>query len=644
MPNVGAPELVIFLIILLVLLGGGKIREVLRGLGSAIREMSQGRQGEKGAPPGRAGPASPAGSRPSPWEGALGELMEAVGEGVTLGTMLEALLRTHDISEYKLAQATGVDRSTINRLRKDETENPRKDTLLRLLRGFPDLDTRWREQFLATAGYPPVEPLPCQPGDPFKVYLSCHGNDLSVERSAAATVPRIMEAFFSVKVGDETWCPEDAETEVCHSDYLVMVQGWRWVSLRLDEHRAAQKSKVAALYFQKEGGPTRQQAVEDFLEEVGRKKWTLFDDTDVLALQVWQTLSNTAIREARKWRDRMSLQSIAALYLATQMLSGEETTLTALLRRQAADKGEMVAAEEKVPRQEPASRQRRRVRRLSLEPVMVRIPAGRFWMGTDRLTLELAGVKWEGWMERETPYRRIYLPEYEIGRYPVTNAEFARFIEDGGYQNPGHWTDAGWKSKEGRGWTQPRWWDAGKFNGPSQPVVGVSWYEALAYCNWLAAKTGTPYRLPSEAEWEKAARGTDGLLWPWGNRWDPDRCNTSEKGPGRTTSVGQYSPAGDSPYDVADMAGNVWEWMISLWGHWTGARVEPQFGYPYDPDDGRENLDAGDDMFRVMRGGSFGGYRDLARCAYRDWRFPDSVWFDIGFRVVVSPISPASVL
>jgi formylglycine-generating enzyme required for sulfatase activity len=96
-------------------------------------------------------------------------------------------------------------------------------------------------------------------------------------------------------------------------------------------------------------------------------------------------------------------------------------------------------------------------------------------------------------------------------------------------------------------------------------VIGVTWYEAYAYCRWLAAITKQPYRLPTEAEWEKAARGTDKRLYPWGNQSWPGMCNIKDEGIGHTTPIDQYSPSGDSPYGVADMMGNVWEWCQTKW-------------------------------------------------------------------------------
>ncbi|MFN2226340.1 MAG: SUMF1/EgtB/PvdO family nonheme iron enzyme, partial [Anaerolineae bacterium] len=281
--------------------------------------------------------------------------------------------------------------------------------------------------------------------------------------------------------------------------------------------------------------------------------------------------------------------------------------------------------------EEPAAAPAAEKRVLPFEPQMVTIPAGTFLIGTPQGEVDeivRLGAS-RDWIQNETPQHEVHLDEYAIGRYPVTNAEFKRFVDDGGYQEKTYWTDAGWQQKESEGWKQPRSGDDEQWNDPSQPVVGVSWYEALAYCRWLAAKTKKPYRLPTEAEWEKAARGADGRRYPWGDDWDAQLCNNKESGPGRTTPVGQYSPGGDSPYGVGDLAGQVWEWCQSRYG---GVDARPQFDYPYRPDDGREDLE-GEDT-RILRGGSW--YNDkpaaVCRCGYRYWYFPRYRSNLIGFR------------
>ena len=175
----------------------------------------------------------------------------------------------------------------------------------------------------------------------------------------------------------------------------------------------------------------------------------------------------------------------------------------------------------------------------------------------------------------------------------------------------------------------------------------MSWYEALAYCAWLTEAwrerrviaADEAARLPTEAEWEKAARGTDGRRYPWGDEPDPQRANYVDTGVGATSAVEMFF-TGASPYDCLDMTGNVWEWTSSLWGENLG---DPTFKYPYNQADGREGLDAGDRVLRVLRGGAFFSDRDLARCAYRLGFGPSRDWFYYGFRDVVSLISPSSV-
>ena len=265
------------------------------------------------------------------------------------------------------------------------------------------------------------------------------------------------------------------------------------------------------------------------------------------------------------------------------------------------------------------------------------------------------------------------VPTFYIARYPVTNAQFAAFVEDGGYGRRRYWPEAEkagyWREGRFRGKNQPE--DYGTtFNLPNHPVVGVSWYEALAYCRWLDEKlqdlsgledlTGLHVMLPSEAEWEKAARGglqipasvggdrrvapvgthagagahtgtplrnnpNPGRRYPWGNEPDPNRANYDETDIRTTSAVGCF-PGGASPYGVEDLSGNVWEWTRSLFRE-----------YPYDPDDGREKLD--NNGRRVLRGGSFGNDLGLIRCAARGWHDPDLLWYNGGLRVGMFPVS-----
>jgi formylglycine-generating enzyme required for sulfatase activity len=154
------------------------------------------------------------------------------------------------------------------------------------------------------------------------------------------------------------------------------------------------------------------------------------------------------------------------------------------------------------------------------------------------------------------------------------------------------------------------------------PVVYVSWDDAVAYAAWLAQTTGQPWRLPSEAEWEKAARGTDGRIYPWGDTFDKARANTSESGIKTTTAVGSY-PSGSSPYGAQDMAGNVWEWTHSLFK-----------SYPYIPNDGREVGNYTD--YRILRGGSWGDLAWCARAACRLLDTPGYLSYVIGFRLAVA--------
>ncbi|MGH8068966.1 MAG: SUMF1/EgtB/PvdO family nonheme iron enzyme [Candidatus Entotheonellia bacterium] len=254
------------------------------------------------------------------------------------------------------------------------------------------------------------------------------------------------------------------------------------------------------------------------------------------------------------------------------------------------------------------------------EPLLglVEIPAGPFLMGSDK-------ARDPGARDYELPQHEVTLPRYFIGRYPVTVVQFQAFVEGTGVHPEAP------ESLQGLA---------------NHPVVYVSWYEALQYCDWLTKRLrawpGTPeplatllrnggwqVGLPSEAEWEKAARGTDGRLYPWGNEPDPDRANYSDNRINSSSAVGCF-PGGASPYGVEDMSGNVWEWTRSLWGD-----------YPYPTDQPeqvqRENHKADRIKPRVLRGGAFYSNRWQVRCASRNRDYPYFRNRYFGFRVVVLP-------
>jgi formylglycine-generating enzyme required for sulfatase activity len=250
------------------------------------------------------------------------------------------------------------------------------------------------------------------------------------------------------------------------------------------------------------------------------------------------------------------------------------------------------------------------VARSPFEPEMSLIPAGEFLMGSNPQQDKDA-------FDDEQPQHRLYLPDYYLAKTPVTQAQYWEFVRATGHKAPQDWT----------GGSPPP-------DKEDHPVVYVSWDDAKDYCQWLSEVSGKDYGLPSEAEWEKGTRGTDGRIYPWGNQWDATRCNSMEGGIGKTTSVYAH-PQGASPYGVLDMAGNVWEWTRSLWGR--GER--PDYRYPYRPTDGRENLGTGQQVRRVWRGGTFLNSLRYVRCAYRGRYLPYAQNYDVGFRVVVLPTS-----
>lgn len=232
------------------------------------------------------------------------------------------------------------------------------------------------------------------------------------------------------------------------------------------------------------------------------------------------------------------------------------------------------------------------------------IPAGSFLMGIrkDR------NISNESIIEHE-----VELPSYHIGKYPVTNQEYAEFVKQTKYPVS---KNSGWFGKK-----PPQ-------SKLDHPVVGISWYNALNYCQWLSKQTNQTYRLPTEAEWEKAARGTEGIIYPWGNSWNAEYCNWNNSD---TTPVTTYQ-SGQSPYGCYDMVGNVWEWTSTLWGHdWQ----ESSFAYPYRPNDGREDLAAPSTVHRIFRGGAFNEDKTKLNCTVRRWYAPTHQSKNCGFRVVL---------
>ncbi len=256
---------------------------------------------------------------------------------------------------------------------------------------------------------------------------------------------------------------------------------------------------------------------------------------------------------------------------------------------------------------------------------LVYIPAGDFLMGSDDPRLKDACH----------PQHTVDVGAYCLGRCPVTNVDYQRFIDNNPdypvpYSPMRYAQRYNW-DQEAR--TYPRGLE-------DNPVVLVTWEDARAYCRWMTQVTGYQCRLPTEAEWEKAAAAEPPPLgsssqrselqakkrkYPWGDEFDEERCNVDAHGALRLESspVGQCSPAGDSPYGLVDMAGNVWEWTASLY--------QP---YPYDAGDGREDPDA--EGKRVVRGGAFDEDPLLARCAWRNGVQPDLRLANVGFRVAAS--------
>jgi formylglycine-generating enzyme required for sulfatase activity len=232
------------------------------------------------------------------------------------------------------------------------------------------------------------------------------------------------------------------------------------------------------------------------------------------------------------------------------------------------------------------------------EPETIRIAGGPFWMGSQ------AG---ENIPHYETPQHEASLPDFRIGKYPVTNKQYEVFVAEARIEVP---RQLGWEGQK-----VPRGLE-------KYPVTGVTWYEALAYCEWLGRKTRRSYSLPSEAQWEKACRGGTSCFYPWGDEIDPSRCN---QGRALVAPVNAYPAQND--FGLFDLVGNIRQWTCTLWEH----------PYPW-REDGRNNLQADSETERVLRGGALRDPAIQLRCSYRRGDYPESRGFvgaRYGFRVVM---------
>jgi len=261
---------------------------------------------------------------------------------------------------------------------------------------------------------------------------------------------------------------------------------------------------------------------------------------------------------------------------------------------------------------------------------MIYIPKGRFKMGTSKLDIEHIINECGNWKTdvflREEPQQEVWLDSYLIDKYPITNEKYKLFIDATGYKVP----------YQDKPMAKPFNWDENTRTFPpyfsDHPVVLIDWQDAYTYAEWAGK------RLPTEAEWEKAARGTDGRLWPWGNHWEPNLCNHGMNSSRYTTPVYAYQ-SGASPYGVIDMAGNVWEWCAD----------DFEFFYNYNKSKLKKILklirlflfkyflNKNKVVLKSMKGGCFfDEYPELYRCSIRDGIQSDAWEIYRGFRCVTS--------
>jgi len=297
-------------------------------------------------------------------------------------------------------------------------------------------------------------------------------------------------------------------------------------------------------------------------------------------------------RKEQEERDRIAAEEKARLEAEErQRKADEEQARKEAEERQRKAAEEQARKEAEERRRKAAEEQARKEMAITLasgvEMVLMRVPAGEFMMGSNTGDRD------------EKPPHPVHLDEYWIGKYPVTNLQFQVYFQQSGQRE-------GWSFEKGK---------------EQHPAVNVSWDDAAAFCAWASKISGQKLRLPTEAEWEKAARGTDQRIYPWGNQ-QPDKtlANFNQQF-NDTTPVGKFSPHGDSPYGCAEMAGNVWEWVADWYG---------ETYYKDSPKSNPTGSASGE--YRVLRGGSwYNGARSL-RAANRSRNIPYGRNNYIGFR------------
>lgn len=232
------------------------------------------------------------------------------------------------------------------------------------------------------------------------------------------------------------------------------------------------------------------------------------------------------------------------------------------------------------------------------------------WIEIPTGQVTLGGSQWAdgGYIHGPTVFGVL---AYAIAKYPVTNAQYAKFIEADGYNQRKWWTKIGWKVRELESWQEPRWWENEKVDHADYPVMTVSWHEANAFCRWLSDTTGEDIKLPTEQQWQRAAQGDTHWVYPYGNEFDASRCNFNAE---NTTSVTLFEGKGDSPFGVVDMSGNVWEWCSTKYK-------------------ANNNTPHGTDK-KVLRGGSRRyDIKAFLRVDCRHCDEPEDFDFNVGFRI-----------